>query len=126
RMAVALCAGAGAALLPGLGADAAGLVLFILFALAGVWLPGRALAALTGADKAGLPVCGAFVYGTALLALAAALGGAAGLHGLVWVLQALGAAGWLWLRRRARRADAPGQPAGAGPALRTGPRWPWV
>ena len=125
-MAVALCAGAGAALLPGLGADAAGLVLFILFALAGVWLPGRALAALTGADKAGLPACGAFVYGTALLALAAALGGAAGLHGLVWVLPALGAAGWLWLRRRARRADAPGQPAGAGPALRTGPRWPWV
>lgn len=104
-----------------LGASGGGLVLFAAFALGGVWLPGRVLAGLAGADKAGVRRTASLVLGTALLAGAAALGGATGLHGLVWALPALGLAGRALTRRRIpwgpvlrRRGDGPA----AG--------WPWL
>lgn len=91
----------------GQGVRLAGLLLFLFYALAGVWLPGRVLAGLTGARAAGLLQTASLVLGTGLFALTAALASATGLHGLVWALPVLGLAG-LALRRRDFAAHSAG------------------
>ena len=70
----------------GQGVRPGGLLLFLCYALAGVWLPGRVLAGFTGARAAGLLQTASLVLGTGLFALTAALASATGLHGLVWAL----------------------------------------
>lgn len=94
------------------GAGAAGLLLFWLFALCGVWLPGRVLAEVFGARRQGLLQTASLVFGCGLLAAVTALASATGLHGLVWLLPALGLAG---LAARRRKFDWRG---------RSGSRWP--
>lgn len=99
----------------GQGVRPGGLLLFLCYALAGVWLPGRVLAGFTGARAAGLLQTASLVLGTGLFALTAALASATGLHGLVWALPALGLLGLA-----ARRRDFQSPRAGAAPDA-----WGW-
>lgn len=92
------------------GAGAAGLLLFWFFAVCGVWLPGRVLAGLCGAEKQGLLQTVSLVSGACLLAAVTVAASATGLHSLVWLLPVLGLAGLVVRRRefhwRGRRGSA--------------------
>ena len=63
-----------------------------MLAVLGIWLPGRALARVLGAEQAGLSATAGTVFGLGLWAVVTALASATGLHALVWVLPVAGIA----------------------------------
>lgn len=106
RWAELLCAGAFLAACRWAGASLAGAALFAGLAALGIWLPGRALARVLGADKAGLSATAGAVFGLGLWAVVTALASATGLHGLVWALPVAGAASLFAVRESVPRPDA--------------------
>lgn len=92
RWAELLCAGAFLAACGWAGASLTGAALFAVLAVLGIWLPGRALARVLGAEQAGLPATAGTVFGLGLWAVVTALASATGLHALVWVLPVAGIA----------------------------------
>lgn len=74
--------------------------LALALAVLGVLLPGSVLARWSGAHASGLTWTASCVFGLVLFAVCAALGSASGLHGLVWLPAAFGAAGAAPLLKR--------------------------
>ncbi len=88
------------------GASFAGAALFAVLAVCGVWLPGRALAKVLGAGKAGLMRTASAVFGLGLWAVVTALASATGLHGLIWALPVAGLASLFAVREPLLKPDA--------------------
>ena len=106
RWAELLCAGVFLFACKWAGASLAGAALFAVLAVLGILLPGRALARLLGAEKAGLTATAGAVFGLGLWAVVTAVASATGLHALVWVLPVAGVASLFAVREPVPQPDA--------------------